>query len=40
MIASATVRRPGPALSASDIADIARLTRRQERRLAELGRPS
>ena len=39
MIASATVRRPGPALSASDIADIALLTRRQERRLREIGQP-
>jgi 4-hydroxy-tetrahydrodipicolinate synthase len=39
MIASATVRRPGPGLSASDIADIARLTRRQEKRLREIGQP-
>ena len=39
MIASATVRRPGPSLSASDIADIALLTRRQERRLREIGQP-
>ena len=37
MIASATVRKPGPVLSASDIADIARLTRRQEGRLREIG---
>ena len=36
MIASATVRKPGPKLSASDIADIALLTRRQEKRLREL----
>jgi 4-hydroxy-tetrahydrodipicolinate synthase len=39
MIASATVRRPGPGLSASDIADIALLTRRQEKRLREIGQP-
>ncbi len=39
MIASATVRRPGPSLSASDIADIALLTRRQEKRLCEIGQP-
>jgi 4-hydroxy-tetrahydrodipicolinate synthase len=39
MIASATVRKPGPSLSAADIADIARLTRRQERRLREIGQP-
>ena len=39
MIASATVRRPGPSLSASDIADIALLTRRQEKRLREIGQP-
>ena len=36
MIASATVRKPGPKLSAADIADIALLTRRQEKRLREL----
>jgi 4-hydroxy-tetrahydrodipicolinate synthase len=30
------VRKPGPKLSAQDVADIARLTTRQERRLAEL----
>ncbi len=36
MIASATIRKPGPKLSASDIADIARLTRRQEKRLREI----
>jgi 4-hydroxy-tetrahydrodipicolinate synthase len=39
MIASAAVRRPGPALSAADIADIARLTSRQQRRLREIGQP-
>lgn len=37
VIASAAVRKPGPKLSAADIADIARLTMRQNRRLAELG---
>jgi 4-hydroxy-tetrahydrodipicolinate synthase len=37
VIASAAVRKPGPKLSAADIADIARLTTRQNRRLAELG---
>ncbi len=37
VIASAAVRKPGPGLSAQDIADIARLTARQTRRLAELG---
>lgn len=36
-ITSAMVRKPGPALSAADVADIARLVRRQERRLSELG---
>jgi len=36
-IASAAVRRPGPKLSAQDVADIERLVRRQTRRLAELG---
>lgn len=36
-IASDTVRRPGPKLSASDVADIERLLARQARRLAELG---
>jgi 4-hydroxy-tetrahydrodipicolinate synthase len=35
-IASAMVRKPGPGLSAADVADVARLVRRQERRLAEL----
>ena len=37
VIASAAVRKPGPKLSAQDVADIERLTRRQEKRLAELG---
>jgi len=36
-IASAMVRKPGPKLSPADVADIARLTRRQEKRLKELG---
>lgn len=36
-IASAKLRKPGPALSPADIADIERLTRRQDRRLRELG---
>lgn len=35
-IASAMVRKPGPKLSAADIADIARLTERQNRRLREI----
>jgi 4-hydroxy-tetrahydrodipicolinate synthase len=37
VIASEAVRKPGPKLSAQDIADIARLTTRQNKRLAELG---
>jgi len=37
VIASATVRRPGPKLSAADVSDLQRLVRRQERRLRELG---
>ena len=37
VIASAALRKPGPRLSAADLADIARLTARQSRRLAELG---
>lgn len=37
VIASAALRKPGPKLSAADIADIARLVARQNRRLAELG---
>ncbi len=36
VIASAAVRRPGPRLSAQDVADIERLTRRQTQRLAQL----
>jgi 4-hydroxy-tetrahydrodipicolinate synthase len=36
-IASAAVRKPGPKLSAQDLADIARLTARQEKKLAALG---
>lgn len=36
VIASAAIRKPGPRLSALDIADIARLTTRQNRRLAEI----
>ena len=37
VIASATIRKPGPKLSAQDIADIDRLVKRQTRRLLELG---
>ena len=37
VIASPAVRRPGPKLSAQDLADIERLTIRQTRRLAEIG---
>jgi len=36
-IASATVRKPGPALSKQDIDDIERLLQRQEQRLKALG---
>jgi 4-hydroxy-tetrahydrodipicolinate synthase len=36
VISSAAIRKPGPRLSAPDIADIARLTTRQNRRLAEI----
>jgi 4-hydroxy-tetrahydrodipicolinate synthase len=36
VIASAAIRKPGPKLSAGDIADIARLTKRQTRRLQEI----
>lgn len=36
VIASAAIRKPGPKLSAADIADIARLTVRQTRRLVEI----
>jgi 4-hydroxy-tetrahydrodipicolinate synthase len=38
VIASSAIRKPGPKLSAADIADIALLTARQTRRLAELDR--
>jgi 4-hydroxy-tetrahydrodipicolinate synthase len=36
IIASAAIRKPGPKLSAADIADINRLTIRQTKRLAEI----
>jgi 4-hydroxy-tetrahydrodipicolinate synthase len=36
VIASAAIRKPGPKLSAADIADIARLTNRQNKRLKEI----
>jgi 4-hydroxy-tetrahydrodipicolinate synthase len=36
VIASSAIRAPGAKLSAADIQDIARLTSRQARRLAEL----
>lgn len=36
-IASATLRKPGGALSKADVADIERLVARQERRLKEIG---
>jgi 4-hydroxy-tetrahydrodipicolinate synthase len=36
-IASAAVRKPGPKLSALDLADVARLIARQEKKLAALG---
>jgi 4-hydroxy-tetrahydrodipicolinate synthase len=36
VIASAAIRKPGPKLSAMDVADIARLTARQTQRLAEI----
>jgi 4-hydroxy-tetrahydrodipicolinate synthase len=36
VIASSAVRKPGPKLSARDIADIELLTRRQEKRLREI----
>ncbi|MEO5695966.1 MAG: dihydrodipicolinate synthase family protein, partial [Burkholderiaceae bacterium] len=36
VIASSAVRKPGPRLSAADIADIALLTTRQTRRLADI----
>jgi 4-hydroxy-tetrahydrodipicolinate synthase len=37
VIGSAAVRKPGPKLSAADLADIERLVKRQDRRLKELG---
>ncbi len=37
VIASATVRKPGPKLSPADVADIDRLVRRQSARLREIG---
>ena len=37
VIASAAIRKPGPKLSAPDMADIARLVSRQSQRLAQLG---
>jgi 4-hydroxy-tetrahydrodipicolinate synthase len=36
VIASAAIRKPGPKLSAHDIADITRLINRQTKRLSEL----
>ncbi|SNT08944.1 4-hydroxy-tetrahydrodipicolinate synthase [Noviherbaspirillum humi] len=38
VIASEAVRKPGPKLSAADVADIERLVARQTRRLQEIGR--
>ena len=37
IIGSAAIRKPGPKLSSADLADIARLVARQQRRLAALG---
>ena len=37
VIASAFVRKPGPKLSAQDVADIDLLVRRQDKRLQQLG---
>ena len=37
VIASAAIRKPGPKLSAVDLADLDRLVKRQTRRLAEIG---
>ena len=37
VIASAVIRKPGPKLSAADLADLDRLVKRQTRRLAEIG---
>lgn len=39
VIASAAVRKPGPKLSPADVADIKRLTMRQEKRLNEIQYP-
>ncbi|MEI4472970.1 dihydrodipicolinate synthase family protein [Frigidibacter sp. MR17.24] len=39
VIAHATLRKPGPGLSAADMADIDRLLARQERRLAAIAQP-
>ncbi len=36
-IAHPTLRRPGPSLSAQDLAEVGRLVERQARRLADLG---
>jgi 4-hydroxy-tetrahydrodipicolinate synthase len=38
IIASANIRKPGPKLSAADVADIVRLTARQARRLSEISK--
>jgi 4-hydroxy-tetrahydrodipicolinate synthase len=37
VIASAAIRKPGPKLSAADVADLDRLVKRQTHRLAEIG---
>ncbi len=37
VIASAAIRKPGPKLSAADLADLDRLVKRQTRRLGEIG---
>ena len=37
VIASSRSRKPGPTLSGADIADIERLTARQQQRLAQIG---
>ena len=37
VIASAAIRKPGPKLSAAELADLDRLVKRQTRRLAEIG---
>ena len=37
VIASSAVRKPGPKLAAADVAEIERLTQRQEKRLAQIG---